>query len=610
MKYLRNRINSMSIRKKIISCTYVIITPLLLVICAFLTAYRYSAAQEEYRKRQEHDVSGLAVSLDLLQQEVSYLSLNLAINYEISEILTSKEPQKINKDPELWLNRTPIGMMEEIIYLKGYVKSFSIYPENGVYPYLRCLDTSAYVSDIETLRQSTIYKQTISRKGQSVWIQADKGESDIYQSNRSKKLVLCREVFDLAKKRKLGFLTIGISEKNIRELCEGVLQSKDESVILLNHAGQIIGSYGAEDEEAGKCINKSNLLENSEYSGNLGKKQIFLYKVSEDGCYVCKIVPKKSFFQIFNEISYMPLVLMAGVLLGLLPVMIFVSAIISRPLEDVCAAMRQFEQGDFSQQLELKTKDEVGQVAACFNHMVKDMGQLINKNYIMVLKERESELAVLQAQINPHFLYNALDSIYWQAISAEDEAAAESIYELSQLFRLVLGQGKKIVTVEMEAELIQRYLEIQKLRFLQQMEYCVKIAPDILYERIPKLILQPFVENAVIHGMENKEEICTITVTGRRREDMLEFQVSDTGVGMTQEQLKRIWEEDTSKVFSGQKIGRYAIKNVKERLELKYGSGFFLDIDSEVGKGTVVTLVIPADIEEEEYGSEVTDSGR
>ena len=532
----------------------------------------------------------------------------MAINNNITEILTSKEPEKLNEDPELWLHSTPIEMMEEIIYLKGYVKTFSVYPENGVQSYLRCLDTSAYVSDLDALRQSAIYKQTVSRRGKSVWIRAEKGKSDIYQSNRSEKLVLCREVFDLAKKNRLGFLTIGISEENIRELCEGVIQSDKESVILLNHAGQVIGSYGAADKDAEAYIRKNNLLTQNEYSGNFNKKQIFLYEISGSECYVCKVVPRKSFIQIFYEISYMPFTLMIAVLLGLIPVTLFVSAVISKPLENVCVAMEKFHQGDFSQQIEIKTKDEVGQVAVCFNQMVKDMEQLINKNYIMVLKERESELAVLQAQINPHFLYNALDSIYWQAISADDEAAAESIYELSQLFRLVLGHGKKMVTVEMEAELVQRYLEIQKLRFLQQMEYHLDISSDILDERILKLILQPFVENAVIHGMENKEETCVITISGRRKEGMLEFKISDTGVGMTEEQLRRIWDEDNSKVFSSQRIGKYAIKNVKERLELKYGSEFRLDIDSEVGKGTVVTLLVPPDTEEEKDGSKVTDS--
>lgn len=255
----------------------------------------------------------------------------------------------------------------------------------------------------------------------------------------------------------------------------------------------------------------------------------------------------------------------------------------------------------------MESNDEVGQVAQCFNHMVSEIEQLINKNYIMVLKKRESELAVLQAKINPHFLYNALDSIYWQAMSADDEETAESIYELSQLFRLVLGNGKEIVTVEAELQLLQRYLEIQKLRFMRQLEYHFDVEPEILQEKIPKLILQPFVENAVIHGMEKQEEACEITISGHLEDRFLKFQVRDTGVGVTEEQLKKIWEPETNKAYSSQRIGRYAIYNVKERLRLKYGDAFQLKIESKVGKGTQVTLVIPVGKEEED---EITDSGR
>lgn len=306
----------------------------------------------------------------------------------------------------------------------------------------------------------------------------------------------------------------------------------------------------------------------------------------------------------------MPIGLLLGVVFGLLPVILLVSDIISKPLVKLCGAMEKFAEGDFGQQVEIKTHDEMGQVAAVFNQMVKLIEQLINKNYKMVLKERESELAILQAQINPHFLYNALDGIYWQALNADDEEAAESIYKLSQLFRLVLGQGEKLVTVEMEAELSKRYLEIQKLRFQQQMEFHLDIAPEILHEKIPKLILQPFVENAVVHGMQNQEEGCTITVSGKYVKDGMEFKVSDTGVGMTDEQLRKIWEEDTDKVFSGQRIGRYAIKNVRERLELEYGDAFRLEIESRTGEGTVVTMMLPWKTWEEEYGDKIIDSGR
>lgn len=607
MEHWKKKIKDLSIRKKIISCTYVILIPLMLILCMLLTVYSYSEKKETYQESQQEMVDRLEDAINLLQQEVNYLSLNLSINYEIREILAGSNTKEHVEKVELWEEETPIRMMEEIIYLKGYVKSISIYPENGVRPFLRCLDSSSYVPELWALQKSGLYEQAVEKKGEGIWIRQDQEDGELYQVNYNAKLVLCREIYDLAKKKKLAFISIGISEDKVRELCSSVLQEEEEGVYLLNQEGAIIAAYGKTDNSAEAYLGDNYKMLSEGQKGVSGGKQFFVKEIEDSACYVGKAVPQQTFWTMFREISYVPVVLMLGVLLGILPVMLFVSRVISRPLENLGDAMQQFQQGDFKQQLKVESNDEVGQVAQCFNHMVTEIEQLINKNYIMVLKKRESELAVLQAKINPHFLYNALDSIYWQAMSADDEETAESIYELSQLFRLVLGNGKEIVTVEAELQLLQRYLEIQKLRFMRQLEYHFDVEPEILQEKIPKLILQPFVENAVIHGMEKQEEACEITISGHSEDRFLKFQVRDTGVGMTEEQLEKIWEPETNKAYSSQRIGRYAIYNVKERLRLKYGDAFQLKIESKVGKGTQVTLVIPAGKEEED---EITDSGR
>lgn len=326
--------------------------------------------------------------------------------------------------------------------------------------------------------------------------------------------------------------------------------------------------------------------------------EIYDGSVTDDQWVFFKVVPRKGFFDILKEILYIPFLLLVGISLGILPLMILTSDVISKPLEQVCVAMGKFRRGDFEQQVEITTNDEIGEVAACFNQMVTDIRELINKNYVMVLRERESELAILQAQINPHFLYNALDSIYWQAEGEGDEKTAESIYELAQLFRLVLGQGKRMVTVEMELQLLERYLEIQKLRFNEQMDYSFEVEPSVLDVKIPKLILQPFVENAVVHGMQDSIKNFKITVTACRDGQYIKFSVLDNGIGMNEAQLRRIWEEDSDKFYSGQRIGRYAIKNVRERLMLKYGENFDLKIESRTGRGTLVTVSLPAQQEE------------
>ena len=202
-------------------------------------------------------------------------------------------------------------------------------------------------------------------------------------------------------------------------------------------------------------------------------------------------------------------------------------------------------------------------------------------------------MIALQAQINPHFLYNTLDSLYWQAQNAGNEEIAEDILALSQLFRLVLGEGKGVIPVRQEKDLITRYLHIQKMRFSKRLEYSIEMEEAILDYSIPKLILQPFVENAIVHGFENTDVIGQLIITGKENNDNIVFTIQDNGTGMRQDQVEAIWSIDESVRYSSQRIGRYAIKKVKERLELKYKKDFVLEITSEIGNGTTVKIVVP-----------------
>lgn len=294
------------------------------------------------------------------------------------------------------------------------------------------------------------------------------------------------------------------------------------------------------------------------------------------------------------DIAYMPLVILAFFMLGLLPLLLIISNIVTKPLRKLNEAINDVSEGNFDQQVEVLTHDEVGEVAECFNRMVLAIKELIDKNYVITLQEKESELAALQAQINPHFLYNTLDSLYWQAMEQDNEEIAESILALSQLFRLVLSQGKREVTVGQETELVSRYLQIQQMRFSRRLQYEVTVEDAVKQEKIPKLILQPFVENAIVHGFENVSTCCKVTVTAAQRKNRMHFEITDTGIGMSQSQIDEIWEEEPD-AYRKQRIGRYAIKNIRERLERRYKEDFILEIKSEVGKGTTVILELPCE---------------
>lgn len=596
MKRIRHWVDHLSVKKKLIFYGYLTIVPVLIVICLILVFNNYNKVQNEKLENDVASVDNLAESLGILQTDIKDFSTYICINNDIHTLLTTEDVEKKNKNAKLWLEEAPMAIVQDMMALKGHIKTIAIYPENGIRPYLRCMDASAYIDNLDVVHNTDIYKKTLASRNGMVWRSVSKGSGDTYLSNRSDKIVLYREIFDLTQKKTLGYIVIGVSQEYFQNLCQNIVKNEKESLLILD-------KNGGELVRAGTLAEKvENYLESEEFVRQnykerkkhftYGDYEIICTQTEKNASIVCKIVPAYGMQMQILDIAYMPFILLIGMLIGLLPLLMIISNVVTKPLRRLCSAINEVSTGDFEQQVEIMTHDEVGEVAECFNRMVYAIKELIDENYVITLAEKESELAALQAQINPHFLYNTLDSLYWQALDAENEEIAESILALSQLFRLVLSQGKREVTVGQETELISRYLQIQKMRFSKRLEYQIEIETSIRKAKIPKLILQPFVENAIVHGFENVSTPCELTVFGRREGDYIRFEIRDTGIGMRQDQIDEIWEEEPDR-YRKQRIGRYAIKNIKERLQRKYQDRFTLEIQSEVGKGTTVFLTVP-----------------
>jgi len=569
----------------------------LLIISAILFVRNYKTTIETENESYLQSTQNLTSSIDVLQKSIIEFGTYICINNDIKLILTSNKSQELNKDSLLWLHNAPMGIFQDMMALSGQIKTIAIYPENGVKPYLRCMDASAYLGSMKQVQTTDIYWQAVTRKGKIIWRRVAKNDNDTYETNRTDKIVMYREIYDLAKKHKLGYLVIGASMNKFTELCENSHISENEAIVIVSAEGsELVRSGTAEEDILSQVLkDKAGGVLSQSPSGyvSYSNYNVFYSRDEDSGTIIYRMVPKEGLGKQLFTIAFAPAILLLGFLVGLFPILIFVSNIISKPLNKLCNAMEKFKKGDFNQKVEVNTLDEVGEAAACFNQMVDDIKILIDNNYVMALREKESELNALQAQINPHFLYNTLDSLYWQATNAEHHEIAENIYALSQLFRLVLGQGKGIVTVRNEQDLIDRYLHIQKMRFEKRLDYEIKIDDQIQDMNIPKLILQPFIENAIVHGFEKAGEKCFISLVGKKKGDRMIFMIKDNGIGMSKEQVKAILNVNDSERYASQRIGRYAIKNIRERLELKYHEDFKLLIYSKEGSGTTVIIELP-----------------
>ncbi len=597
MKGIREWLKNVSIKRKFVFYSYLILTPILMAISCLLFFYNYRRIVRMEEESNFQCINSLSDSIEVVQNSISELGSYICINEEINRILTNDSPKELNKNTQLWLQEAPLQMIQDMMALDGQIRTIAIYAENGVNSYLRCMDHSAYIADMDVIRRQNIYQLAAQNKGKFLWQRIGKYESDTYEMNRSDKIVMYRTIYDLAQKNKLGYLVIGASASKFDKICQNEISKNEEAIVVMTEYGAELVRCGQVEDDLIEEI-KKNSLEPIVRKGESSKfvfqdYSIYMGRGENNNTIVYKIVPRVAIKDYMNTIFVTPLILLFGVLIGWYPITLFISKMVTRPLMELSAAMDNFKRGNFNQKMEVTTQDEIGKVTACFNSMVDDIRDLIDKNYVMALKEKESELDALQAQINPHFLYNTLDSLYWKANEAGSEELAEDIISLSDLFRLVLNRGNGIVTVRTEIELLERYLHIQKMRFGKRLNYEFFVDNSIYDEEIPKLILQPFVENAIVHGFEKGDKEYQLSIVGKRESTHMLFEVIDTGVGMSEEQLNAIWEIPDTRQYASQRIGRYAMKNIKERLELIYKSEYELIVESKEGHGTTVRLLIP-----------------
>ncbi|ONI44792.1 hypothetical protein AN641_05820 [Candidatus Epulonipiscioides gigas] len=584
----------LDIKKKLIFLGYAITVPILIVICIMLFISNLNSSKKSQIESTQKELSSLNDSLNIVLEDIKNLSTYISINEQITKLLTTSD-DTINNNPQLWYDYAPMQIIHDMISIEGYIKTIAIYPENNIRPYLRGLDGSSYNSDFKNLKSSKLYNQTLLSSNNMLWQNFNKGTNELYDYNRTDKLVLSRIIYDISRTKILGYLVIGCSTDKFYDIIEHNIKFDDETVIIFNSRGDNILTYGDLNSKLNNYLLSQEFQDILKKSSNTyiehSNHTIYLSKTNENSTIACKIVPS---FKILNNLIVLidwPLSLFIGVLISLLPILMLLSKIITAPLINLSKNMEKFSKGDFEQYIIINSNDELAQVGKCFNNMVDNIKILIEENYIIKLKEQESELLALQAQINPHFLYNTLNSLYWQALNEGYEELAESVLSLSDLFRLVLNQGQKEVPIAKEMLLVRKYLEVQNLRFYNRLTYSIKVDKNVEDFIIPKLVIQPFVENAIVHAFENTSSDCEISIIVKQINDYIEFRISDTGIGMTQEKINQLFDRE-SEFYQKQRIGGYAIKNIMERLELKYKSKFSLFIESKENIGTTIILII------------------
>lgn len=262
----------------------------------------------------------------------------------------------------------------------------------------------------------------------------------------------------------------------------------------------------------------------------------------------------------------------------------FVSTYFSKHIRRIVLSLKSFQEGNFAKRIRYSGTDEFAQIAGAFNEMAENIEGLIQEVYISNLHQKEAELEALQAQIKPHFLYNTLSSISRLARLGEVEKLHKMVSGLATFYRLTLNQGRSIIPIREEIRQVQSYIDIQKIKHVDRLDVSYDIQFSVLEYDTVKLILQPFVENALEHAMF--EERLHIRIVAYQDEGTIVMKVIDNGIGMSAETIRKIFAN------KDQSIG-YGIRNVNDRIKLQFGVSFGVTLHSGLGIGTTIRIVIP-----------------
>jgi two-component system sensor histidine kinase YesM len=386
-----------------------------------------------------------------------------------------------------------------------------------------------------------------------------------------------------------GVLLVDMNMRGIENICGAISEDDAGSIYILSPTGDVIYGNKAEID-----IYDDNFAtrEDGNYTRTIDNERV-LITVKTAGYTGWKIIGvsrlDKILFTYSDLNNFLVIVLGIGIALSIIGTLV-ISSRLSSPLYKLQKSMKLVEEGRFDIQIDENGEYIVSQLSKSFNAMVSRIKELMDEIVIEQDDKRKKELEALQSQINPHFLYNTLDSIIWLAESEKTEEAIMMITALSRFFRIGISSGRNIITVREELEHAKNYLSIQKIRYKNKFEFKITADEDTLSAKTLKLILQPLIENSLYHGIEYISDKGEITINVKAYDDELIYEIKDNGVGMSEETLSKLFSEEQTIKTKGSGVG---VKNVNERIKLCYGKEYGMKVESKLEEGTTIYIKIP-----------------
>ncbi|KAA9006298.1 HAMP domain-containing protein [Paenibacillus spiritus] len=566
----------------IITLTFTAVTVLAAVVVSLLMYNKFAKTAEQNATLN-------------MQQIIEQVNYNLNLYVEGMRGIYEKAEQEIGETDAIGstlLKERLIALLES----RADIVSFAVFTPGG--------DLVLDVPETPMRSNTRLYDQS--------WFNAPQKNSDIsFSAPHIQNLFKNRYtwVVSLSKKvhyrdqgvLKEGILLVDFNFRTIDQLSRQVKLGKRGYAYILDSLGNIV--YHPQQQLIYAGLKYENVEPVLEYtyrsytdSASGEKRLITLRTLAATGWKIVGVAYYDEIITTRRDLSRYLLGLLAAVCLVAIVVSVLLSARIARPIAKLERTVQQVGEGDLHTSINVRGAYEVEQLSRRFNLMLQRIRQLMDQIIFEQETKRKGELEVLQAQINPHFLYNTLNSVIRLAEQGRNEEVVTMIQSLSRFFRISLSKGKNVITVQEELDHVRHYLVIQSFRFKNKFRYEIQADEEVLSCQTIKLILQPIVENAIYHGIEMMPDEGRIAIRATVRDGLVVIQVTDNGLGMSRETMSRLLtggarNPGNSGAGSGSGVG---VRNVNERIILYFGREYGLSFESELEEGTTVTVTFPA----------------
>lgn len=422
------------------------------------------------------------------------------------------------------------------------------------------------------------------------WIVSDEGS--LVADNMGNAVLSAARLLPLSSTgQPCGIVVVEVRQSYLKQIFDKKLGESGTIFLMSARSNIALLPAAASDEIVSDAVNQIRRTDRKAATISLHDRVIFYVPLSLSEWTAIGVVMKQSLRGDSQEI----LTLFVITVLMTLLLTIFVSGSLAdyelRPIRRIQTYIKDMENGEFGKPLPSMRSDEIGSLAENTQEMSEKIGELLETVKTEQKRMRTAEFKVLQAQINPHFLYNSLDSINWLVRKGNTEKAIEMISALTTFFRIGLSKGRDIITVREELEHVRSYLVIQKIRYENQFEYSFYVDPETENYFVPKLMLQPLVENALYHGIKLCDRKCILMIQVLSHGDRIEIEVLDNGAGMDAETLESVRKAMEHK--GENRANSYGVVNVNDRIQILAGQEYGLRLTSEKGVGTSARIVLP-----------------